>query len=225
VSHTIVAIRPEPGLSATIAAGRNLGLEIAGIPLSQVEPIAWEPPDSSEIDALLIGSANAIRHGGTQLSALTHLPAYAVGKATENELVLAAFHVAAVGEGGLQSVLDQIPTPNRLLRLAGEERISLELPQGITMIERIVYRVVEHPLSETQMSGMGDNPLILLHSAGSASHFAAEIDRVGLDRSAISLAALGPRIAEAAGDGWSTIHIADRPNDAELLAMVKAILL
>ncbi len=225
MSHTIVAIRPEPGLSATIAAGRQLGLEIAGIPLSQVEPVSWELPEVDAVDALLIGSANAIRHGGAQLSALTHLPAYAVGRATADALEQAGFQVAAVGEGGLQGLLNASSSPRRMLRLAGEERIELELPAGMSMVERAVYRVAKLPLSRDLMLEVRVNPLILLHSAGSAEHFAAEIDRFGVDRGGISLAALGPRIAAAAGGGWSTIHIADRPNDVELLAMVKAILL
>lgn len=225
MSQAIIAIRPEPGLSATIAAGRELGLDITGIPLSSVEPIAWKMPELDEVDALLIGSANAIRHGGTQLSALTHLPAYAVGKTTAEALESAGFQVATVGEGGLQSLLDSMSAPVRFLRLAGEERIELTLPSEAAMIERVVYRVATLPLSRDQLSEVAGKPLILLHSAASAEHFTREIDRLGLDRATISLAALGPRIAEAAGGGWSTIHIADRPNDPELLAMVKSILL
>ncbi len=225
MTRPIVAIRPEPGLSATIAAGRELGLDITGIPLSRVEPIAWKMPKLDEVDALLIGSANAIRHGGTPLSALTDLPAYAVGKATAEALEQAGFQVAAIGEGGLQGLLDSISAPRRFLRLAGEERIDLDLPAGMSMVVRVVYRVATLPLTRDHLAGVADKPLILLHSAGSAEHFAREIDRLGFDRGDISVAALGPRIADAAGDGWSTIHIADRPNDPELLAMVKAILL
>ncbi len=63
--------------------------------------------------------------------------------------------------------------------------------------------------------------LVLLHSAATARHFANECDRLGLARGSITLAALGPRIAAAAGDGWAAIHIASRPDDAALLAMAQ----
>ncbi len=72
------------------------------------------------------------------------------------------------------------------------------------------------------MISLGEIPLIvLLHSAATAQHFARECDRMGLDRAQFTLAALGPRIAAAAGDGWAAIHTPTRPSDNALLAMVR----
>jgi uroporphyrinogen-III synthase len=61
---------------------------------------------------------------------------------------------------------------------------------------------------------------VLLHSAATARHFASECDRLGLARSAVTLAALGPRIAASAGGGWAAVHTAPRPDEAALLEMV-----
>jgi uroporphyrinogen-III synthase len=61
---------------------------------------------------------------------------------------------------------------------------------------------------------------VLLHSAATARHFAAECDRLGLARDTIDLAALGPRIADAAGSGWRAMHLAAQPDEAALLEMV-----
>jgi uroporphyrinogen-III synthase len=62
--------------------------------------------------------------------------------------------------------------------------------------------------------------LVLLHSAATASHFAAECDRLGLPRAGITLAALGPRIAAAAaGQGWVAVHTAARPDEAALMQL------
>ena len=63
----VIAIRPEPGLSATVERGRKLGLAIERCPLFEVRPVRWEAPDAARFDVLLIGSANAIRHGGDWL--------------------------------------------------------------------------------------------------------------------------------------------------------------
>jgi uroporphyrinogen-III synthase len=60
---------------------------------------------------------------------------------------------------------------------------------------------------------------VLLHSAATASHFAAECERLGLPRETVALAALGPRIAEAAATGWRAVHTAPRPDEAALLAL------
>ena len=60
---------------------------------------------------------------------------------------------------------------------------------------------------------------MLLHSAATAAHFAAEVGRLGLPRAAITLAALGPRIAAAAGEGWAAIHTAARPDEDTLLQL------
>ena len=44
MNRTVIAIRPEPGSSATVARGREAGLAIAALPLFEVRPVAWEPP-------------------------------------------------------------------------------------------------------------------------------------------------------------------------------------
>jgi uroporphyrinogen-III synthase len=61
--------------------------------------------------------------------------------------------------------------------------------------------------------------VVLLHSAEAARHFAQECDRLQLPRTRLRLAALGPRIAAAAGDGWMGVACADTPEDAALLAV------
>ncbi|MEP3051038.1 MAG: uroporphyrinogen-III synthase [Erythrobacter sp.] len=216
----IIAIRPEPGLSQTIAAGKEAGLTIAGLPLSVIEPVPWQLPDTASLDALLIGSANAIRLGGKQLEEVQHLPVYAVGQTTAKLAREAGFEIAAVGEGGLQDLTDRSDLANlHVLRLAGEERISLHPPIGMRISERIVYKVAHQPLSEKGQVLLKDGGLVLLHSASAAANFAQECERVGLDCRLISLAALGPRILAAAGSGWGQTHAANRPTTRELLAL------
>ncbi len=193
------------------------------MPLSHVVPNPWDAPPTEQVDALLVGSANAFRFGGPGLEALRHLPVHAVGEATANAAREAGFSVAHVGVGGLQSVLNHAADGVRFLRLSGEERIDLEVPEGISIVERVVYRIEFDTLSEKQINTLKDNAICLIHSAGSARHIAHELDRLKVGRSTLTLCALGPRIAEAAGSGWRDLHIADNPTDAELLALAKDI--
>jgi uroporphyrinogen-III synthase len=214
-----LALRPEPGLSATLERARALGLAITGHALSEIRAVQWNCPDPAGIDGLLIGSANAILHGGDQLAHLTDKPVYAVGEATAAAARGAGFTVAMTGSGGLQGVLDQIPAPCHLLRIAGEERVALTPPPGVTFAEVIAYRSVALPLDPAADLLASGEALVLLHSAATAAHFAAECDRLGIDRARVSLAALGPRIAAAAGEGWRAVHTAARPDEATLVQL------
>ncbi|KPF64351.1 uroporphyrinogen-III synthase [Porphyrobacter sp. AAP60] len=214
-----LALRPEPGLSATLEKARAIGLAITGHALSEIRSVDWDCPDPALFDGLLIGSANAFLHGGANLALLADKPVYAVGGATADAAKAAGFAVAMVGSGGLQGVLDAIAPPAHLLRIAGEEHIPLTAPDGVTFTEVIAYRSVSLPLDAAAPVLAGGDALVLLHSAATARHFAEECARLALGRSGISLAALGPRIAAAAGDGWAAVHTAARPDEAALLAM------
>lgn len=219
MSRHLIALRPEPGLAATLERARAMGLRATGHALSEIRAVAWECPHPVGIDGLLIGSANAILHGGEHLARLTDKPVYAVGEATAAAARAAGFTVALTGRGGLQVVLDAIPAPCHLLRVAGEEHVPLVAPAGVTFAEVIAYRSVMLPLDPVADLLASGEALVLLHSAATASHFASECDRLGLTRARITLAALGPRIAAAAGEGWAAIHTAERPDEAALMQL------
>lgn len=225
MSLPVIAIRPEPGLSATVAAGAAMGLAITGYPLSRTIACGWSLPDIDQIDALLIGSANAVRRAGEQLAMLRHLPVLAVGAATAEAAREAGLRVERAGEGGLQSLIDTLDPlePRHLLRLAGRERLELELPAHISVTTRIVY-AVEHAEPTRELHDMLQRECaILLHSAGSAAHFARECERLGVERDNITLLTMGPRISAAAGTGWKTVRSASRPDEAALLALARDI--
>lgn len=215
----LLALRPEPGLAATLEKAGALGLAITGCALSEIRAVAWGCPDPSRYDGLLVGSANAFLHGGPQLAAFTGKPVYAVGEATAEAARAAGFAVAMVGSGGLQGVLDTIPAPMRLLRVAGEEHVPLTPPEGVSFDTVIAYRSATLPLDPAAALPASGETLVLLHSAATARQFAAECERLGLERGRITLAALGPRIAAAAGEGWAAVHTAATPDETALLAL------
>jgi uroporphyrinogen-III synthase len=220
MSAPIFAIRPEPGCSATVEAGRRMGLAIHGCPLFEVRPVAWVPPPAERIDGLLLGSANALRHAGPALEAFRGKSAFAVGAETARAAEAAGLTVAAVGQGGLQSLLATLRPPLTLLRLAGEEHVPLTRPPGIVVETCVAYRTIALPMPEALPAALRGG-VVLLHSAAAARHRAAECARLGIPRAAIAVAALGRRIAAAAGEGWHELRSADEPRDAALLALAR----
>lgn len=220
----LALLRPEPGWTASAAKARAAGLTVVGQPLFTAAPVGWQPPEG-EFDALLAGSAAAFRLGGDGLANLVHLPVHAVGQATAAAARDAGLSVARTGEGGLQRLLDDAAGQSmRFLRLAGEERVNLAPHPGQSVTECAVYRMAPVPIDAVFRGELtGSRPVVALHSAAAAAHFAEEADRLGIERGSLVLLALGPRIAKAAGFGWAALHIAGRPSDTALLAKAAAL--
>ncbi|OYU35108.1 uroporphyrinogen-III synthase [Novosphingobium sp. PASSN1] len=214
----VVVIRPEPGNAATVAAARALGLDARAFPLFEMASVPWSVPDPAPYRALLAGSANVFRLGGTGLAALTGLPVHAVGAVTAEAAQQAGFAIAAIGEGGLQPMAAALP-PGRYLRLAGEKRVPLALPEGVVVEDVEVYAAAGLPLPPQLAELLARPAVILLHSGEAAAHFAAESARLGVQRDRISLACLAPRIGVMAGEGWQHIEIAEQRTDHAVLAL------
>lgn len=219
----LVVVRPEPGNAATVAAARALGLKALAAPLFEIAPVTWRAPGAAPFDALLLASANAVRHGGTGLVALTALPVYAVGSATATAAREAGFQVAATGDGTLEALLPALVEDRRgrVLRLAGERHRKLAAPQGIEIVTEVVYWAKPLALQSIHATRLSEGAVVMLHSGEAARHFAAECARLDLDRKRIALACLAPRIAAIAGTGWAACGSTDRPDDPALLALAR----
>lgn len=209
----ILVLRPEPGASETMRRTRDAGLDAVALPLFTIEPMAWEAPEAASFDALLLTSANAVRHGGDQLQALRGLPVHAVGEATATAAREAGFSIASVGEAGVERLLGSIDPSLRLLHLCGVDRRDPgQVAQTITAIP--VYRAakIDHPdLGDTK----GD--IALIHSPRAGARFAELVDRNA--KGSIAIVAISAAAAQAAGEGWESVEIANRPDDAALLAL------
>lgn len=226
----VLILRPQPGASATLAAARAMGLDAAAFPLFAVRALAWEPPAREAVDALLLGSANALRHGGAALELYRGLPAYCVGETTAQAARAAGLEVAATGRGGLQSLLGVLEAGHtRLLRLAGRERTVLDIAPGVQVITREVYASEPLPLPGGMAGGLaGDlagalaRPCVaLLHSGEAAARLDMLCEEAGIARAHVRLAAIGPRVAARAGQGWARVESAAQPDDAALLALAR----
>ena len=206
----LLLVRPEPGLSASAERAHEMGLQIVACPLFRVEPLAWRVPDPARYDALLLTSANAVRHGGGNLRMLKALPVHAVGSATADAARAAEFEVASVGQGNAADLLATLPDALRLLHLAGEDHRETG---GRHRLDRAtVYRSVEIPAPSLPPL---EDLVVAIHSPRAGRRLAELAGRRG--RTAV--AAISEPAAEALGEGWERIEVAERPDDPSLLAL------
>ena len=206
----VLVLRPEPGASATAERARSMGLEPVTIPLFAMEAVPWKAPDTGEFDGLLLTSANAVRHGGSQLGQLRELPVYAVGEATADAAHGAGFEVRATGDNGVDGLLGSINRALKLLHLAGEDRREPATPsQRMTTVS--VYRARELPVDLSAAAYC----VALVHSPRAARRFAELVT----EPESIAIAAISAAAAEAAGDGWKSISVAEQPTDEAVLAL------
>ena len=166
----LLVVRPEPGNAATLAAGKAMGLDAHGDPLFEIVPLAWNAAPAVEFDAVLIGSANVLRHGREALARYAALPAYVVGQSTAEAARQAGFAVAAVGSGGLQALTGRLAEDGcrRVLRLAGAEHVPLRVPPETAIATVVVYAARPLPLSAASAALLGEDTVVMLHSAAAA---------------------------------------------------------
>jgi len=201
-------LRPAPGNARTVARLVARGIDTIAVPLFEVVPVAWRPPDPAGYDALLVTSANAIRHGGAGLARLRELPVIAVGEATAAAARAAGFVVRCTGTGDVADAL-AAAGPCRPLHLAGRERRDA----GVESV--VVYASEPLPVAPAAMGACEDR-VVLLHSARAAARFAALVP----DRWRVAVAGLSPAVLAAAGQGWRWTVAAAVPTDAALVALV-----
>jgi uroporphyrinogen-III synthase len=205
----LLLLRPEPGLSASVERARSLGLDAIACPLFRVEAVTWDAPDPHGFDALLLTSANAVRHGGPALDKLKALPVHAVGEATAAAARKAGFWVEAVSDTNVADLLSSLPPSMPLLHLAGSEHRSAEHP---TLSRRIVYSSTE--IADPALPSL-EELVIAVHSPRAGLRL-TELARA---RGQAALAVISAAAAEACGLGWERVEVAERPTDESLLAL------
>ena len=166
-------------------------------------------PDPIAYDALLLTSANAIRHGGPHLASLRSLDVIAVGQATADAARAAGFRVVAVGDVGVDELLASIIGSKRLLHLAGAARhrpVSRHAIDALTLYKSSTISKIRLP----------KGPLVaLVHSPRAGTHLAM----ASTVREPIAIAAISAPAAAACGTGWGSIDVAATPDDTALLEL------
>lgn len=217
----LLVLRPRPGADATVRRAERLGLKAIAAPLFEIVPIDWRAPDPADFDAILMTSANAARQSGAAVAAFRNLPLFAVGAATADAARTLGFADVEAGQGNGDAALELAAAKGirRLLHLAGRERANVGHP-AIRIERRIVYAAEPATvLPAAARSALDEGAVALLHSARAATLFHTLLEKQGVDRSDIALAALSGAILDAAGSGWAEAVAAFAPNDDALLAI------
>jgi len=213
----LLVLRPEPGAAATTARAIAAGWHVIAAPLFTIVAQDWEAPDPAGFDALMLTSAQAVRHAGAALDLYRHLPVYAVGEATGVAAIAAGFADVRMGSADAallvtMMVRDGIGHP---LHLAGREHRILDAAP-IPITRRIVYAadpVTELPAAAR--AAIERHAIALIHSERAGTVFADLLIKAGIDPETLHVAA----ISGAAGAGaWGMVEIAEAPNDVALLA-------
>ncbi|WP_343520137.1 uroporphyrinogen-III synthase [Sphingomonas sp.] len=212
MSRPLAILRPEPGNAATAARVRDAGFTPLVIPLFEVKPLHWTPPDPARFDGLLLTSANAVRHGGMGLALLRGLPVLAIGPATAQAARAAGCDVARIGDDDFASLLRESAGFERLLWLAGQDRTAMDHPALAATVA--VYASDPRPLADAAALR---GSVALVHSARAGVQLAGELDRHGVARAEVRIATISARAAQAAGAGWDAVAIASAPGDDSLI--------
>jgi uroporphyrinogen-III synthase len=202
MKRPIAVLRPEPGNRVTAIAIESRGHRAIRLPLFAAGPVAWEVPDAADYDALIVTSANAMRHGGAGLVRLLELPVWAVGKATAEAARRAGFTVAGTGDAGAVALLAlaEAAGVRHALHLAGRERTVQ--PGGIVADIRTVYASDTVPVKVEDAAKLA-GAIVLVQSARAGARLA----EIVADRSSITLVAVSDGAVEAAGKGWEKVVV------------------
>jgi uroporphyrinogen-III synthase len=181
-------------------------------PLFEVVALNWEPPNANAFDALLITSANAARLAGEGLSALRHLPVYAVGETSAEAARKAGLSVTYVGTAGVDALGAHLPDGTKVLHLAGADHVALP---GATAIAVYKSQALSPAAELRDLAGQ----VAAVHSERAGAQLRAACEGLGINKATVRVAAISARAAAALGPGWARVEIADEPREAALLAL------
>lgn len=209
MTRPLAVLRPEPGNAATATRIAARGYRAIRLPLFRVEPVAWDAPAAASFDALILTSANAVRHAGAQLASYSPLPVHAVGETTAAAARDAGFVVASVGGGDARTLLAgaRAAGVRRALLLGGRDRAG----GGDDPIQAAVRVVYASEAIENIDVKVLIGSVALVHSPRAAARLAALMPPGR--RPDIAVAAISAAAADRLGPGWRAVAVADRPDD------------
>jgi uroporphyrinogen-III synthase len=233
----LLLTRPEPDAQRTAAALRAQGHDVVAAPLLRIEPVADAKIGEGPWAAILITSANAahaiVAHAS--VTPLRALPVFAVGRRSAEAMAAAGFADVTSADGDVgdlgRVVAMRMPPAAPLLYLAGEDRsgdLAGDLrARGFAVEITIIYRAVAAtglpPAAADALANGIDG--VLHFSRRSAEAYVDAARAAGLLASALKPVhfCLSAQIAEPLAQARAAdIRIAERPNEAVLIALIAA---
>jgi uroporphyrinogen-III synthase len=233
----LLLTRPDPDAKRTAAALRAQGHDVIIAPLLRIEPVPNATIGAGPWAAVLITSANAAHAISAHADAtpLRTLPVFAVGRRSAEAMAAAGFADVTSADGNVSDlarlVAARLQPAAPLLYLAGEDRsgdLAGDLRgRGFAVETIIIYRAIAAtglPPEAAQALASGIDG-VLHFSRRSAEVFVDAARAAGVLESALQAAhfCLSAPIAEPlAQAGAANIRVAERPNEAVLLALIAA---
>jgi uroporphyrinogen-III synthase len=237
VNVRLLLTRPEPDAQLTAAALRAQGHDVFIAPLLRIEPMPEAQIGAGPWAAILITSANAAHAAAThaRITPLRALPVFAVGRRSADAMAAAGFVDVTSADGNVSDLARLIATrvqpAARLLYLAGEDRagdLAGDLhTRGFAVETVIIYRAIATTglppaLADAMASGIDG---VLHFSRRSAEAYVDVARAAGTVANALKPVhfCLSAQVAEPlALAGAADIRVAERPNEAVLLALIDA---
>jgi len=231
----LLLTRPDPDAQRTAATLR--GHQVITAPLLRIAPVADAPIGTGPWAAILITSANAARAvaAHARVTQLRTLRVFAVGRRSAEAMAAAGFADVTSADGNVsdlaQLVAATLQPAARLLYLAGEDRsgdLAGDLRAGGFAVETaVIYRAIAAtglPAAAADALASGIDG-VLHFSRRSAEAYVDAARTAGMVTDALKPIhfCLSAQVAEPlAQAGAADIRVAERPNEAVLLALIAA---
>lgn len=232
----VLVTRAAPGDQSTLEALRARGIDAISSPVLVTEFCAPAEPDWSDVQALLVTSANAVSAVRTYHAA-KGIPVLAVGDYTAAALRDAGFSAVRSAQGDAAALLNLAtehlsPRAGKVIYLRGAD-VATDLAaalagHGFKADSLVVYRTVRAPLLKDQAIlaiREGETSAVLLHSRrGTEAFLSLAVDSALAGYfNRMTAFALSARAAEPLqASAWRAIQIAPSPNEASLLSIIAA---
>jgi uroporphyrinogen-III synthase len=231
--RAVLVTRPEPEASATARRLAALGRRAVLAPMLTVAPVPARLPVPAALQAIIVGSRNAVRALPAPLHAV---PLLAVGDATAAAARAQGFRdvrsargdaraLAALAAATLEPAAKPLLLPTRAregLRLAADLR-----GRGFAVLRRIVYAAhPAHTLPPAAAAALRDGRIdaVVFFSASAARTFARIVGASALAGrlGGVTALAISGTAAAALGDlAFQAVRVAARPDQQCLLALLR----
>jgi uroporphyrinogen-III synthase len=229
----VVVTRPQADGERTAAALEALGHEVLVAPLMRIEPVAADL--AGTWSAIVITSANALQAGSATAGRVKTLPVFAVGDRSAEAARQAGFAEVSSANGDIEDLVRLVAAravgaKAPLLYLAGEDRTGDLVAQlaahGVDAEMKVVYRIVAEVFPPVLAAALesGDVDAVLHFSRRSAELFiqGAKASGVAGPAEDVRHLCLSSQVAEPLA-GASRIAVAARPEEAALIALLRAL--
>jgi len=237
VTVRLLLTRPEPDAQRTAAALRAQGHDVITAPLLRIAPVTDAQIGAGPWTAILITSANAASAVAAHARAaeLRALPVFAVGRRSAEAMGAAGFAEVTPADGNVNDlarlVAARLQPAARLLYLAGQDHagdLAGDLrAYGFAVETTMIYRAIAAtglpPAAAEALAGGIDGVLHFSRRSAEAYVEAARTaDMVANALKPIHFC-LSAQVAEPlAQAGADDIRVAERPNEAALIALIAA---